>query len=136
MSTDHREIESAIISAGGKIEESARLPDGSGFMTASFPLRKDHWIYETDKDGFGLPPPMPFRMGDGEQRRAWADKIRAAGRYAVRASTMNGKTEDFDPDAMLQNFVVGMLGYFTADGSSGESWSNPDPLPPICTAAP
>ena len=42
--------------------------------------------------------------------------LRAAGRYACRASTMNGKEMDFDPDAMLQNLVVGLLGEWTDDG--------------------
>lgn len=111
---------------GGKIEEVARLPDGSGFATMSFPLPKDHWLYA---EGYNVPP-MPFRVGTDHPRyRELNDKVRAAARYAVRAATMNGKEDDFDPDAMVQNFLVGMLGYHTPDGLSGEGWDNPSPVP-------
>lgn len=121
-----------IEAAGGKVDGGAALPDGSGFMTASFPLRNDHWIYSLEADGFGAAPPMPFRMGTADPRRQqFNDMVRAAAKYAVKASTMNGKSEDFDPDAMVQNFVVGMLGYHTETGLSGESWGNPDPVPAL-----
>ncbi len=100
--------------------DSGALPDGSGFFTASMPLPKDHWL---TAEGFNEPP-MPFRIGQadapvlGRDRTMWKECITAAARYAVRASTMNGKEEDFDPDAMVQNMVVGMIGYFTPDGLS------------------
>lgn len=106
------------------------LPDGSAFDVMSLPLPKDHWIYATDADGFHEPPPMPFRMGYADPRREqFNEMVRAAARYAIKASTMNGQDSDFDPDAMVQNFVVGMLGYHTPDGLSGENWGNPDPVP-------
>lgn len=111
---------------GGKIETMGALPDGSGFATASYPLPKDHWLFA---EGHNVPP-MPFRMGTDDPRRQDFNKmVSAAARHAVRASTMNGKDADFDPDAMVQNFIVGMLGYHTADGLSGESWGNPEPVP-------
>lgn len=112
---------------GGEIKEFGRLPDGSGFATSSFPLPKDHWLF---KEEFNVPP-MPFRLGTeagvvlNRNRQMWADAIRQAGKYAIRASTINGKEMDFDPDAMLQNFVVGMLGYWTPDGFSSDEWANP-----------
>lgn len=113
---------------GGTIDESGRLPDGSGFATMSMPLPKDHWL---TKPGFE-PPPMPFRMREGPTRQEWVEKIRVAGKYAIRASTMNGADDDFDPDAMLQNLVVGMIGYHTEDGlSSLDDWMNPKPVPPL-----
>jgi hypothetical protein len=118
----------------------------------SLPLPKDHWIYGHDDPlhpvhGFKLhPPPMPFRMGSDEYavvavfpnaghpdrhlrmtRKEFADKIREVGKYAVRASTMDGKEMDFDPDAMLQNLIVGMLGYWTPDALSTDDWDNPIP---------
>ena len=37
--------------------------------------------------------------------------------------------EDFDPDAMVQNFVVGMLGYHTSDALTNDEWALPDPIP-------
>lgn len=121
-------VEKLITEAGGKVESAGALPDGSGFMTASFPLPKDHWL---TADGYNVPP-MPFRCGtDNPRHRELCEAIRAAGRYAVRASTMNGREIDFDPDAMLQNFIVGLLGYHTADGTSSDAIFNPEPLPPL-----
>jgi hypothetical protein len=102
-------------------------------------------------------PPMPFRMGassgsehySGLQvilryppksmpggpivmeitREQFAHAIRAAGKYAVRCATMNGSEMDFDPDAMLQNLVVGFLGYWTETGLTGDAndskWCDP-----------
>jgi len=112
---------SLIEDAGGKITEVGSLPDGSGFATASFPLPKDHWL---TADGDNVPP-MPMRMGTGLLRDEAASQVRAAARYAIRASTWNGKESDFDPDAMVQNFVVGMLGYWTPSGLSSEPEENP-----------
>ena len=113
---------------GGHVDEIQQLPDGSGFAVVSMPLPPDHWIYGTGDDC--EPPPMPFRIGTADTRRSdLADKIRAAGRYAVRAATLQGKDMDFDPDALIQNLVVGMLGYWTSDGLSTDAWANP-PHPP------
>ena len=138
-----------IEDAGGKVEEvSGPLPDGSGFMIGSFPLRKDHWIY-SNEDGFNVPP-MPLRIGEdvsvslgfipsGREtdtftgavygvtitRKKFEQMLRAAGKYAVRCATMNGKEMDFDPDALLQNLVVGMFGYGTENALSGDEWANP-----------
>jgi hypothetical protein len=129
---------------GGTVNEMKVLPDGSGFATMSFPLPKTHWSYQTDADGFTGPPPMPFQMGTGETavvqvfpagswpdrghrltRQEFAEKIREAGKYAYRASTMCGKEPDLDPDALLQNLIVGLLGYWTATGLSSDEWANP-----------
>lgn len=101
--------------AAGKITENVRLPDGSGFFVASFPLPKTHWLYTEGRSE----PPMPMRTGLGAKRNELADQIRDAARHAIRASTMNGKEKDFDPDAMVQNMVVGLLGYWTEDGRRG-----------------
>lgn len=109
------DVLSAIEDAGGTIEEiGGPLPDGSGFAVASTPLPADHWL---TRPGYSEPP-MPWRIGVCSERTEQADKVRAAAMYAIRASTMNGKIVDFDPDAMVQNFVVGMLGYWTDDGRS------------------
>jgi hypothetical protein len=122
------EIKALIELAGGKVDEMARLPDGSGFATASFPLPKGHWLYAEGHE----PPPMPFRMGtDDPRRRKFNAMIRGAAEYAVKASTDNGKITDFDPDAMVQNFVVAMLGYHTPDGLTDDDWANPNPPPKL-----
>lgn len=114
---------------GGTIQECAALPDGSGFATMSFPLPKDHWIYADE--GTYEAPPMPFQVGVGGRlmltltREEFAEALRAAGRYAVRAATMKGKEMDFDPDALVQNLIVGALGYCTPTGLSEDAWANP-----------
>lgn len=101
---------------GGSIEEIGILPDGSGFAVMSMPLSKGHWIYQVDESN---EPPMPMRMGTNDpNRQGIANMLRAAGRYAIKVSTSNGKDMDFDPDALLQNLVVGMLGYWTPSGLS------------------
>jgi hypothetical protein len=96
----------------------ALLPDGSGFAVASLPMPKDHWLYNADGSAYSGEPPAPMRMGEGPERDVMAAKLREAGRYAVRAATMCGHYDDFDPDALVQNLVVGMLGYWTKDGFS------------------
>lgn len=124
------QVKEMIRDAGGKVDEVMLLPDGHGVATASFPLPKDHWLYKDEE--FNVPP-MPFRIGgtQHELRIEWRKKIIQAARYAVRSATMNGKVDDFDPDALVQNMVVGMIGYFTDDGLSSEEWANPTPVPPL-----
>lgn len=109
---------------GGKINEVGALPDGSGFATMSMPLPKDHWLTK-DQDGYNIPP-MPMRMGkDNPIRKVMGKALKDAGRYAVRCATMNGKENDFDPDALIQNLIVGFLGYHTDNGLSEYEWCNP-----------
>lgn len=104
------------------------LPDGSAFTTASFPLPEDHWIYNTG----GNPPPMPFRMGENTPlRKEMIAGVWEAGKHAIRGATMNGKDDDFDPDALIQNLIVGMFGYFTEDGTCGDSGGDPKNIPPL-----
>lgn len=111
---------------GMMAEDTQALPDGSGFAVMSMPLTKDHWLTaELAPDDPYEEPPMPLRTGTavvrdetGRSREDWAEMVRAAARWAVRASTMRGTETDFDPDAMVQNMVVGMLGYWTPDGLS------------------
>ena len=91
------------------------LPDGSAFCTVSFPLPKDHWIYSTESES----SPMPMQMGtDNPERQKFVKMLREAGKYAVRSATMKGKDMDFDPDALIQNLIIGFLGYYTPDGLS------------------
>lgn len=90
------------------------LPDGSAFFTASCPLPKDHWLY-VEHDNV---PPMPMKIGLSEERSELVRQIREAARFAIRASTMNGKEQDFDPDAMVQNMIIGLVGYYTLTGDS------------------
>jgi hypothetical protein len=82
-----------------KFERSVKassLPDGSGFFTASYPLPEDHWLFSDIADA------LPIEASDPEKKQ------QEAARYAIRAATNNGKIVDFDPDAMVQNFLVAM----------------------------
>jgi len=127
---------------GATIDECAALPDGSGFATLSMPLPTNHWSLAAGENV----PSMPFRMATDEHvviavfpnagwpnrsvrltRDEFAETIREAGRYAYRASTLNGTEPDLDPDALLQNLVVGLLGYWTATGLSADPNFNPPP---------
>ena len=92
-----------------------RLPDGSGAFVASYPLPKTHWLYSEEPNE----PPAFMRMGIGSKRTELALQVAAAARYAVRGATLKGTEMDFDPDAVVQNMVVGLLGYWTEDGLSG-----------------
>lgn len=122
------DLRAMVESAGGKLGEVVGpFPDGSGAATASLPLPDGHWYRAEGRNV----PPMPLRCGESEGvlRRELEEACRAAARYALRASTMNGRAESFDPDAVVQNFVVGMLGYHTGDGLSSEVSQNPSPVP-------
>ena len=124
------EIKTLIEQRGGCIDEIGHLPDGSGFATASFPLPKDHWLYARDYE----PPPMPLRMAEGPARDRMVGWLQEAIRYGYRHSTDNGKCTELDPDALVQNITIGLIGYFTEDGSSycvSDSFGDPDPIPPV-----
>jgi len=97
-----KDVQKLIEDAGGNITSMGGLPDGSGFAVASFPLPKDHWLY-ADHDN---EPPIP----ESEWNPAAREMIIRAARYAVRCATRNGRDMDFDPDALVQCMVVGMLG--------------------------
>lgn len=113
-------------------EEIGKLPDGSGFAVVSYPLPDDHWLLEDKYDN----PPMGLRCCEPSLRRELERIIWDAGKYAARASTMNGKDTDFDPDALCQNFVVGLLGYFTPDALCHDTGINLNPavIPGAVTA--
>lgn len=98
------------------------LPDGSAFSTVSLPLPKDHWIYEPNGA-----PPAGMRTGIADPRRQeLANMITMAARYAIRGATMSGKDADFDPDALVQNMIVGLLGYWTPTGHDEFTGDDPD----------
>lgn len=94
------------------------LPDGSAFSVISLPLPDDHWLFAEPESGYEKPP-MPMRIGTDDPRRSeMKEMLQQAGRYAIRAVTSNGEIDDFDPDALIQNLIIGMLGYNTSDGVS------------------
>lgn len=113
-------------------DDATVLPDGSAFFTATMPLPGNHWL---TRPGFNSTPPMPFRLGtDHPRHEEFMQAIWAAGKYALRAATDNGKIADYDPDAVIQMLVVGLIGYHTPDGLSHDPdvpKFDPDPVPEI-----
>lgn len=100
------------------------LPDGSAFSVLSFPLPQDHWLYaDREYEGDAIEPkelPQPI-LNHAEHQSV----VVAAARYAIRSATMCGKEPDFDPDALVQNFVYALCGPFgsakTAAGQGGKN---------------
>lgn len=88
---------------------------------------EDHWL---TRSGNG-DSPAPFRTAAKESltatwsdgrvapplsRHQLADRIVDAAQYAMRAVTLNGTATTFDPDALIDALVVGLLGYWTDTG--------------------
>lgn len=116
-------------SIGEQMRAAVQLPDGSGVATGSFDLPADHWVYGSAGEGSGEPP-MAMRMGTVSPFRPIFEKaVRQAARYAVRATTQCGQSQQIDPDALVQNMIVGLLGYFTQDGTAGDALSESCEVP-------
>lgn len=98
------------------IKPFIQLPDGSSFMTTSLSLPEDHWLYQTD-ESLNVPPP-PIRLfedtNDNEhtplERKDARLRITKAVQWALKAATMNGTEQNYDPDAVVQNTVYALLG--------------------------
>jgi len=86
--------------------EVTKLPDGSAFAVASLPLPATHWIYEDTGE-----PPAPWGTLAVCEQVEVRTAVQAALRYAIKGATMNGRETDFDPDALVQNMMVGLFGY-------------------------
>ena len=83
-------------------------------VPGTLPLPKDHWLFKPDRER----PPAYWRTGTKDPMRRRLEKaIRAGAQYGIRAATDNGRIDDYDPDAMVQNIIIGMLGYWTPDGT-------------------
>jgi hypothetical protein len=133
------------------------MPEDKGAEAPEL-VKKIHWLLAEREDrGDGMKydaPPMPLRMGldaalmihncpNGPNmhgmgvwhtysREQFADLVRNAGKYAIRAATDCAKVVDFEPDAMLQSLVVGLIGYWTLDGLTEDPadwWANPADAP-------
>lgn len=83
-----------------------RLPDGSGFFTADYPLPHDHWLYqpiaENHRKTYGEDEGVihPFSRTQAIEAFQWA----------IKDATACGTIKDFDPDALVQNLVFAMFG--------------------------
>lgn len=102
------------------------LDDGSSVAVLCIDLPADHWLYAEQDDR----PPMGMRLGTRHpEREDLCQRISDAARYAIRTATMNGCLTDFDPDALIQQLVIGLIGYHTEDGLGSEEWHNPPNVP-------
>lgn len=120
----------AKLAAVEKVEPNTvtLLPDGSAFGMMTFPLPADHWLYREREyatpestETVDLPPPFVPRTVENKEL------VRLAARWAIRASTNCGKENDFDPDAMVQNFVYATLGPYPGCISSEDTHPAPKP---------
>ncbi|QVD49305.1 hypothetical protein LUCX_235 [Xanthomonas phage vB_XciM_LucasX] len=113
---------------GGKLTEVGMHPDGeSGFAMLSMPLPADHWLYETTEDGYTPPPQFPLLAGKDSKARDYLSRIIDEGvRHGFKSASDNGRLEDIDPDALLQNTGVGLFGYHTPNGLSYNLDGTPD----------
>ena len=95
-----------------KQEPVTVLPDGSAFGVMSFPLPKDHWLYQPRMylEGEIEPIELPKPIMTHEMR----GNVIAAVRYAIRGATNCGKYNDFDPDALVNNAVYALCGPYSA----------------------
>lgn len=98
-------------SGAAEPDNVTRLPDGSAFAIASFPLPDSHWLYAPREyaEGADVPKELPCPILSHTEHR---EAVVAAIRYAVRGATMCGKEPDFDPDALVQNAVYALCGPF------------------------
>ena len=98
-------------SGAAEPDNVTRLPDGSAFAIASFPLPDSHWLYAPREyaEGADVPKELPRPILNHTEHR---EAVVAAIRYAVRGATMCGKELDFDPDALVQNAVYALCGPF------------------------
>ncbi len=86
------------------------LDDGSGFMLANLPLPKDHWIYEKREYKEHVEGTLGYLVTQ-ETYQDLKQKVQTAVKLAIQGATMSGKDMDFDPDALVQNAVVELLGH-------------------------
>lgn len=90
--------------------------------TMSIALPKDHWIYTPD-ESFEPPYPMPGSKGENRHKDRMAKNLTKASREAIRRATMNGAEKDFDPDALVQNLLVAVMGPWRSAGGDGSAGS-------------
>lgn len=105
---------------GGKLEECVNdVGDGSGFAVMSLPLPEDHWLYATTEDGFTPNPTYELLIGNCPARDYLEDLLKPGIQHGIKAATRCGRDEDFDPDALARNVVIGHFGVYTDDGLTG-----------------
>lgn len=84
-----------------------KLKNTPSFSTAELPLPEDHWLYKEEEN---IPPQSLKCMVTPHNYKDLKAKICKVMQYALRTATMNG-TATLDPDALVQNAVIGLIGY-------------------------
>ena len=103
----------------GTIHEVGALPDGSGFATMSFALREDHWLYERTPEGYAPLPKYHMLAPKQSLAREYLEPlVMDAVRYGVKCATLDGREDDFDPDALVGQARNGLFGLHTETGLS------------------
>lgn len=105
---------------GGTVREVGIHPGGgSGFAVLSLELPKDHWLYTTTEDGFTPPAPWPLLYpGHTLAREYLSRELQPGVQYGIKTVTYNGREDDFDPDAMVNQILNGIFGVHTSTGRS------------------
>ena len=68
----------------------------------------DHWVMRA---GDNIRPVPIFTVGTpGTNRQAVRAALVDAARFAIRGATANGTILDFDPNAMVANFLLAVIG--------------------------
>lgn len=70
-------------------------------------LSDGHWLTQPGDD---VAPAPVLKASTDKKRAELVTAIREAGMYALRTVSENGRTAAFDPDALLQNLVVALMG--------------------------
>ena len=70
-------------------------------------LADDHWLTQP---GDNVPPAPVLKATSDKKRAELVTAIREAGMFALRTVSENGRTATFDPDALLQNLVLALVG--------------------------
>jgi hypothetical protein len=70
-------------------------------------LADDHWLTQP---GDNVPPAPVLKATSDKKRAELVTAIREAGMFALRTVSENGRVAAFDPDALLQNLALALLG--------------------------
>jgi hypothetical protein len=78
-------------------------------------LADDHWLTQP---GDNVPPAPVLKAASDKKRAELVTAIREAGMFALRTVSENGRVAAFDPDALLQNLALALMGEAQADTST------------------
>lgn len=105
------------------VNPSAEPETVRGSGERQYGMRQDHWLYDEIPDKFapvlqpggaeiyfGYLKDSMSRMTHCLRAEDFRHRVREAARYAIQGATDSGRILDFDPDAMVINFVNAVCG--------------------------